>query len=187
MEYDRAILPTLYGLYVDERNEYNGEIIYSIGVDVKRMLSVTKNNGAKISLGFFANEQMKEVSAVLFSCAATYSKLAAMSPRSNTLTLFTSLITDENEMLYFFPNVHSDEYHENIQDGVCILHNPFAEYPLPKGIFREIGINNYTYLPEYGIFLREKNHHFLVVRTAFFYTGFLDKIQQVKVQIQKTQ
>lgn len=185
LEYDRAIIPTLYGLYVDEFNEYNGEIAYSHGVNVKRMQTIKKPNGSDVPLGFFTTDNMKEVSAILFSCTATYSKLAALSPKGAGEILFSSLINDEDEYPHFFPMVPHDQYYERIQDGVCILHNPFAENPLPEELFREIGINHYTYLPGEDLFLREKNRHFLVTRTANFFTPRIVSTENKKNVCQK--
>lgn len=166
LEYDRAILPTLYGLYVDELNEYNGEIIYNVGVPVKKMKALAKNNCSEIPLGLFTNNKMKEVSAIIFSCTATYSKLIALSPKGKEEIFFNYVITDEYEKPYYSGPISYDNYKEKIQDGICIFHNPFASYPLPDGIFDEIGINHYTYDPNRDQFYRKTNKYFLVTRMA---------------------
>lgn len=167
LAYDRAILAVLYGLYVDERGDYDGEIAYAYGTPVKKISSVTKSSGTQLNLGLFTNDRMKEVSAVIFSCGATFSKLVL----SSTLRLTAPLT--QASYYKFIPGgsfetniIPAKEYSETIQDSLCVFHNPFAERPLPKEIFTENGIANYYLDVESGVFKRYINGSFLVVRSS---------------------
>ena len=165
-EYDRVILPVLYGLYVDERNEYDGEIAYQYGVPVKKMNSIQKTNGSSIQLGFFANDCMKEISAVIFSCGATFSKLEACSKiykKFNTYIHYIRL-NEEGDLKQYIIRMHNKL--ETIQDSLCILHNPYAVNPISQDLFNKQGVAVYNLNKEKNIFYRKINRYFIVSRMA---------------------
>jgi len=165
LEYDRAMLPTLYGLLVDEYGDYSGEIAYQLGTSpVKIMTSIPKSETADIPLGFFRNPCMCEVSAVLYNCVATYSKLIALAPyQENKINLFLGTKVNEAEQIRNFKN-KKPYYKETIQDGLCIFHNPWANNPLPENMFKQRGITNYYYDITNDFFYRKRDGDFLVMR-----------------------
>jgi len=63
---------------------------------------------------------MKEISAIMFSCNALWSKLAQKEKNLNFLTK---------------EGIIMERTHELIEDGLFVFHNPYAKYPLDKSIF----------------------------------------------------
>lgn len=120
-QYSRPIMALLYDIYVDEEIYYknSGEYEYPPTVYLN---SIEKDNGSEIPLGFFNDDSMKEVSAIIFSCNALWSKLSDQEKTLNFLT--------EQGMVM-------ERTHELVEDGLFIFHNPYAKYPLDKSIFRK--------------------------------------------------
>lgn len=79
-QYDRPIRALLYNDYVDEDAFIASPESFPSGHPPSVALnSIEKSNGATIDLGIFLDEGWAEVSAVLYSCAATWGKTVAMS------------------------------------------------------------------------------------------------------------
>jgi hypothetical protein len=95
----------------------------------------TKPNGTKIELGFFLDDRMKEVSAVIFSNTATWGKVRAMSADPNPNILFGSKRFNEAGLQARQQMVRKRDYHESLLDGVHVFVNPHAETPLPASMF----------------------------------------------------
>jgi hypothetical protein len=94
----------------------------------------TKPNGTKIELGFFLDDRMKEVSAVLFSNIATWGKVRAMNADPNPNILFGSKRFNEHGLKPHQKLVRKRDYLESLLDGVHIFLNPHAETPLPASM-----------------------------------------------------
>lgn len=120
-QYSRPIMALLYDLYVDEEIYYKNPTKYSFSPTVY-LNSIEKDNGAEIPLGFFNDDSMREISAIIFSCNALWTKL-----------------TDRERLLVFLTKqgVVPELTHELAEDGLFIFHNPYAKYPLAKSIFRK--------------------------------------------------
>lgn len=166
LEYDRCILPVLYGLYVDEKNEYNGETVYNYGVPVKKMMNIKKSNGSSVPLGLFTNDSMKEVSAVIFSCGATFSKLEARSKIYTKLNTHFIYVTLNEEGRIKDNTIRMRNKSETIQDSLCILHNPYATNPISQDLLSKQGVSVYNLNIEKNIFYRKINRYFIVGRMA---------------------
>jgi hypothetical protein len=95
----------------------------------------TKPNGTKIELGFFLDERMKEVSAVIFSNLATWGKVRVMSADPNPNILFQSKRFNENGLKPHQKWERKRDYRESLLDGVHIFLNPHADTPLPSSMF----------------------------------------------------
>lgn len=92
---------------------------------------IEKDNGSEIPLGFFTDNQMEEVSAILFSNVATMGKVRALTKDK-----------DPREMFFSFNKFNANAYHpktgmlpkylytESLESGLCLYINPFARYPL---------------------------------------------------------
>lgn len=120
-QYNRPIMALLYDIYVDEEISYKKPEKYKYPPTVY-LNSIDKDNGSNIPLGFFNDDSMKEVSAILFSCNALWSKLSNGERNLNFLTQDGMIMERE---------------HERVEDGLFVLHNPYAQYPLDKSVFRK--------------------------------------------------
>ena len=136
LQYDRPIRALLYDYYVDEDSYLENPHKYPEGPPAINLGFVEKDNGAEIPLGFFNDDQLSEISAIIFSCTATWGKLSAMSSNPATTTQVQSIwATPPNgvpERRQSSPSGHD----EGILDGLQVYHNPYAKYPLPPEIFR---------------------------------------------------
>lgn len=97
---------------------------------------VKKANGRTIPPGFFLDDHMADVSAVIFSNVATYGKVVALAKDANSIGGFFTARHGYREL-----NSYSlEDYTETLLDGLFILHNPFARFPFATDIFRKHGI-----------------------------------------------
>jgi hypothetical protein len=90
---------------------------------------------------------MSEVSAVIFNNRATFSKVRALTKEGNYPVIFAGsrMVQLENFSGVRRFSEARPNYKETIIDGLHILINPFAKYPLDLKLFenREIAIHNY--------------------------------------------
>ena len=108
---------------------------FSDGPQAVQLGHVEKDNGAEIPLGLFNNPDMSEVSAVIYSCTATWGKLSAMSENDKTNTTVNSLWATPPNGAPERRRSPVSEHGEEILDDLQIYHNPYADYPLPTDIF----------------------------------------------------
>ena len=135
-QYDRPIRALLYDYYVDEDAFLANPDAYPEGPPGINLGFVEKDNGAEIPLGFFNDAQLSEVSAVIFSCTATWGKLSAMSSNPATTTQVHSIWATAPHGVPERRQCSPSEHEEGILDGLQIYHNPYAEHPLSPEIFR---------------------------------------------------
>lgn len=136
LQYDRPIRALLYNYYVDEDAYFKEPEKYPDGPPGIQLDYVEKDNGAEIPLGFFNNPDMSEVSAIIFSCTATWGKLSAMSENDMTNTKVTSIWATAPHGAPEARNCSPEDHDEYILDGLQVYHNPFAKYPLSPDILR---------------------------------------------------
>lgn len=166
MEYDRAMIPVAYGLYVDEKNDYNGDIAYQFGeCPVKHMKYLKNSNGSDVKLGIFTDDKMQWLSAIIFSCTATISKIRRFQFDEETLIIFEGQIIDENHNLYSIKSLNFD-FPESLHDGLQVYHNPYAAQPLSNDFLNFPGITHYNYNIEKGYFERHINQRSLIMRRS---------------------
>ena len=138
IQYDRPIKALLYDHYVEEQLSLDHPEAFDGRAPVVNLGYIEKDNGAEIPLGVFNDDSMSEISALIFSCTATWGKLSAMG--SNSETIVTSIWSSDD---YGKPEKResaSDKHVEKLQDGVQVYHNPNAKHPLPVEIFNHDGI-----------------------------------------------
>ena len=155
LQYDRPIRALLYDYYVDEDAYLDNPELYPNGPPTVNLGFVEKDNGAEVPLGIFTNPDMSEISAVVFSCVATWGKLSAMSnnPYTNSLVYST----------WATPPIGAPEKRcsrpadcgEQLLDGLQIYHNPFADHPLPTDVFRRERVVQHFFDPEVGDWVYE--------------------------------
>lgn len=136
LQYDRPIRALLYDHYVDEDAYLDDPESYPNGPPSIQLGYVEKENGSEIPLGIFNDNGMAEISAIIFSCTATWGKLSALSknPLTNTqiVSTWSTAPTGAPERRTCSPSEHD----ETILDGLQIYHNPYASCPLPPDTFR---------------------------------------------------
>jgi hypothetical protein len=122
----------LLGYYVDE------ETYLREGGELKgrQVNSVMKDNGRPVSLGVFAKEEFKWLSAVIFSSCATWGKVRALSSDPNPNILFSAVRYNANGVHPHRLNAKKSQYAESILDGLRIYHNPQAAHRLDPCVFR---------------------------------------------------
>lgn len=111
----------------------------------KMMPSIEKSTGVNVQLGFFREGKMNEVSAVIFSNTATYGKVRAMSKASNPHVIFETTRFDANSQRPTHTIKPKADYTEDILDGLVVLHNPCANFPLELKIFAKRGVTQYVW------------------------------------------
>lgn len=138
----------------------------TIIVGESRCFRVQKSPGVNLELGLFTNAQMSEVSAIIFNNRATFSKVRALAKEGNyPIIFFGSRMVQLENFSGLQPFVEArPHYQETILDGLHILVNPFAKYPLDLRMFqdKEVAIHNYD--PETDSYLSEIPHGFLLQR-----------------------
>ncbi len=134
---------------------------------ISEVNTITKDSGAEFPLGYFCDAAYSEVSAVLFSTTATWSKVRAISddPESNTIfraERFNAYGTLPLEIVGQKPH-----YRETLLDGLILCLNPFADRPLDTQTFlnREIAID--TWDVNRGTYYGAAPHEWLVRRFCF--------------------
>lgn len=148
-QYDRPMRALLYDDYVDETAYFRDPATYTQGPPSVKLGSVEKDNGATIDMGIFLNEDWAEVSAILFSCVATWGKTVAMSVRPKPGFVMTSWGTDASGR----PQARRDSIgypSESTSDGLQVFHNPNAHRPLPLETFRHKGVVQHYLSPQHG-------------------------------------
>ncbi len=146
---EQAIGRVLYGFnkfIYEEYPERNERII--LGQDY--IESITKPNGSEIPLGYFVKEEMKEVSAVIFSNTATFGKVRALSDDPGDI-FFESIRYNDSGLKSIHSILPKKEYNETILDGLHIFHNPFATYPISYEYFDRKEITHHDFDFKKGI------------------------------------
>ncbi len=127
-EYHYPMLALLYGMYFDsEIKTYRerGEIVKP-GTD------------SSIPIRIFDDEDMRCVSAVVFSCTVTLGKLTSLAISKNDIAHPTNsvfLVREDNEHPKFKIQIVSADSPEDHFDGLFVFHNPNATNPLPLSLF----------------------------------------------------
>jgi hypothetical protein len=138
-QYDRPMRALLYDDYVDEEAYSRDPRRFPNGPPSVKLGTIEKDNCSSFDLGIFENDGWSEVSAVVFSCVATWGKTVAMSshPRLGiVVTSWGTTSSGESAMRTSRIGVPS----ETISDGLQIFHNPYARNPLDLQVFRRAGV-----------------------------------------------
>ncbi len=140
LQYNRPIMALLYDYYVDEDAYTKAPELYPDGPPDRQLGYVEKDNGAEIPLGVFLDDQMSEISAVIFSCTATWGKVNVLANNENVETEVFSLWATEPHGRPEKRFCSRKEYTESITDGLQVFHNPYAKYPLAPETFKREGV-----------------------------------------------
>lgn len=128
----------LYGIKGYEYKNPNNKIYTEI-TDCIIEPFIEKDNGSEISLGFFSDNQMEEVSAVLFSNVATMGKIRALTKEKTPREMFF-IFNKFNANGYYskFGMFPKQLYSVNLDSGLCLYLNPFANYPIEMNFIKKI-------------------------------------------------
>lgn len=140
LQYNRPIKALLYDYYVDEEEYMANPSKYPNGPPGKKLGFIEKDNGAEIELGLFNDDGYAEISAVIFSCTATWGKVDVMCDDLDCKMVINSVWGSEPHGAPVHRTTYKNEYQESITDGLQIYHNPFAKHPLSPEVFRKTGV-----------------------------------------------
>ncbi|MAA87585.1 MAG: glycosaminoglycan attachment site [Haliea sp.] len=128
----RPIIAALYGVYHDEQAAINGALS---SVPAYEVDGATKKNGTNVQLGLFNDAGCSEISAVVYSCLATWGKVRALAKNPRYNLRFTSFHPNAESI---YPKVFETAgatYPEQLCDGLYVFRNPYAKNPLPVEVF----------------------------------------------------
>ncbi|MEA5605955.1 hypothetical protein [Nostoc sp. UHCC 0252] len=127
---------------------------------------VQKKPGVDLSLGLFTNSAMSEVSAIIFNNKATLSKVHALAENCTYPVIFSGsrVVNSGKELGVEHFVKRKPNYKETLLDGVQILLNPFAKYPLDMRIFENKEVAVHDYDPQTEDYLSEFPNGFLLQR-----------------------
>ncbi|MDI6449388.1 hypothetical protein [Anaerobaca lacustris] len=146
LEYNRAILAALYDYYVDEEQTVSGRLVFNIPVPAYPLGTVTKPSGASVELGVFSDSRCEDISAVIFSCTATWGKVRALAKNEGQHVGFRAVRLDSTGRPYAV-GAWKDQYEETLLDGLQIYHNPYARHPLPFDLLKADGVVQHYWDP----------------------------------------
>lgn len=167
LQHDRPIKALLYDYYVDEDAYTENPSKYPSGPPVKKLGTIEKDNGTLLELGFFNDDFFSYISAVIFSCTATWGKVDVMCDDTDCTMFILSLWGHDDQCNLIFKNQIKSEYKENLTDGIQIYHNPFAKHPLNPNIFRKKGVSQIYFDESIEEWVHEEQNERLCWRQVF--------------------
>lgn len=127
MAVSRPIVSALYGLYYDEDLTLAKCEKNVINYNVE---SVIKSGLTNVPLGYFTNASYSDVSAVIYSCLATWGKVRALAVNPTADSIYTTFHPNSNNIHATVLHTPKAQYKEHLLDGLYVFHNPFAANPL---------------------------------------------------------
>jgi hypothetical protein len=162
---NRPIMAALDGIYHDEEaaiamGGMEGMIdqIPQYPVD-----AAIKDNGSPVPLGIFVDDSHSEVSAVIFSCLATWGKIRALADNPDARSFYQTLHPNPNGLMPIMHATQKRDYHEHLLDGLHIFHNPFAKNPLSPHVLKHDRLAQY-FVDQYGVMDIDAPDDFLLMR-----------------------
>ncbi|MBF5037952.1 glycosaminoglycan attachment site [Methylophilus sp. 13] len=128
----RPIISALYGLYHDEDETIASGATKMVSYNVA---GVFKKENVFLPLGYFCTPEYSDISAVIYSDVATWGKIRAMANNPDAMSFYTTFHPNPNGLEPIVKNASKAEYNEDLLDGLCIFHNPYAKHPLSPRIF----------------------------------------------------
>jgi len=141
---------------------------------------ILKPNGSKIELGFFLDDRMKEISAVIFSNVATWGKVRALSSDPNRNILFESQRYNDAGLKAHHRLQKKADYRETLLDGLHVLLNPHAQVPIPPAMLNWPRVAYHTLDSDDGVPVEESPDGFLFWRTVLTLPPEADVDEYVK-------
>lgn len=130
---DKAYVIAIHNFATPDAHQLGDSAIQQLLYDVLEEGSFLKNGKIPLPTGLFLNEELKEVSAILYSSLATFGKVRALSAGDGNFIFHAIRIKDMVEPIRI--GAFKADYRESLCDGLRLFHNPFAQKPLPDGLF----------------------------------------------------
>lgn len=141
-------------------------------VGEKYVNNIEKDNGTEIELGFFTDNRMKEISAIIFSSTATATKAQSLKSDKYPNTLFLASRYNANEWdKSDFIAKFGGEYTETLLDGLHIFFNPFAEVQVDPEIFDNNDLTYHFYDTESSTSFVESKDGSLISHSCVSFTN----------------
>lgn len=167
-QYNRPIRAVLYDHYVDEAEYLGNPGAFPNGPRSKKLGFITKDNGSDIELGLFNDDRLREISAVIFSCTATWGKAdACVTGETEHKTVHSTVWGSDSDGRPIRRVGTPSEIGETVTDGLQIYHNPFALRPLNPNVFRRKGVVQEFFDVETQRWVIEELNRSLFSRWAF--------------------
>jgi hypothetical protein len=180
-QYNRPIKAVLYDHYVDEPEYMANPDQYPNGPRTRQLGFVAKDNGAEIELGLFNDDRMREISAVLFSCTATWGKVDALAPDTPARkTLLRTMWGSPPDGRPIMRIGSPAEIGESLWDGLQVYHNPHALHPLAPNLLRHAGVVQAYVDPTTGRWIEEELASSLFYRLAMVATGDAGSLERAQ-------
>lgn len=163
LEYDRPIQAALYGRHIDEERTMAEGMS---AVLEREIVAVWKRPGVDVPVGLFCSDVCKEISAVVYSAVAGWGKVRALADSPNQLSAYTTLHATTSSSMPEVRHALKRDYSEHLLDGLHVLHNPFAERPLPVDVFKHPSVSQ-DWIGRDGSLHRVREDGFLMTRQIF--------------------
>ena len=121
-----------------------------------------KDNGALVPMGLFTRPGMNEVSAVIFSNTATFTRVRALAGAGTYPVVFSACRYNASGLEPHVFQLPRPQYTETVLDGLHLCLNPFAEHPLDPAHFIEHGLAVHAFDPNAGEYLSLAPDGFLI-------------------------
>jgi hypothetical protein len=175
LQAQRAIEALLYRAYVDEETYLKEHPNRDVPLRPQDLPFVVKDSGEKLPLGVFCDGSMPNISAIIQSTAATWSKVRAMSGDPDVMieAIYENR-AEGGQHVFRGPN---GRYSESILDGLRVYHNPHANHPLDPSLFDRPEIFQATSSGPVRLVGLSENRKILVNRKATsFPVGTMDEV-----------
>ena len=157
---ERPLFSAIYGLYYDESRTPIG----SKKVTSYNVFSAKKSEKIEVPLGLFCDRSYSDVSAVIYSSLVTWGKVRALAVNPSEKTIYTTYHPNKYSIQEKVFHTLKYDYSEHLLDGTFICHNPFANYPIKKGILSHPRVAEVRVAPD-GELLIEAPDDFLLIIT----------------------
>ncbi|WP_210532350.1 hypothetical protein [Pantoea ananatis] len=171
LQYNRPINAILYNQYVDEDVYLDNPKKYPKGPPTVEINFIEKDNGSEVPLGFFSTSEFEHISAVIFSCTASWGKLSAMSLDFGSNVEVRSVWSSSKDGVPFKRVLLNQEHSETTVDGLQVYHNPYALNRLPHEVFDRKGVVQTYFDPQTKNITRHGLEHALYYRQVIRFTA----------------
>ena len=119
-------------------------LLYGINIYNNHPIKEHKWQNKVIPSNFFAQKDSENISAVLFSNQATLpkflrmGKLAGMGSKDINIITSKLIYSLDEKIIKKTENINNTSYTENWCDGIIMLHNPYAKFPVDPNLFPSI-------------------------------------------------
>jgi hypothetical protein len=172
---ERAIEALLYRYYVEEDTYLKEHPDRKAPLLAEDLPFVRKDSGEPVPMGLFCDASMSEISAIIHSTAATWSKVRALGGDPDVMV--TAIYENRRAGGQYIFKGPNSAYTENILDGLRVYHNPQAAHPLMPDLFKRSEIFQASSRGPVSLILLNDCKRNLVNRSATsFPAGFMDRV-----------